>query len=305
MPQWVRGEAEFAVLEPWPQPMPTLALGGTVGTPDAGIEAEAVMVKDLAALAELPAGAVKDRIVFFNNPIERRRDWVEYSRAVSVRGAGPAAASALGAVGVVIRSLSTSAQRFPHTGGSRQPTDVPRIPAVAISNPDADALQRQFASGSHCAPANEEHRSRAAGNSDPPMSSVKSPAPTSAHEIVILGAHLDSWDVTVGAVDNASGVGIVLTAAHLIRAQGLKPGERCAWCCSRTRRMALRDRALTPPCAGTESSEPCAGYRSGLWRRTRVAVFDSRESGRCRCDRPDASRARTAEDRPRHQRGAR
>jgi carboxypeptidase Q len=222
VPQWVRGEAEFAVVSPWPQPMPALALGGTIGTRDEGIEAEAVMVKDLAALAALPEGAVKGRIVFFNNPIERRRDWKEYSRAVSVRGAGPSAASALGAVGVVIRSLSTSTQRFPHTGGSRQPQDVPRIPALAISNPDADALERQFASGE---PVRLKIRSTARELPRQRSANVigEIPGTELADEIVLLGAHLDSWDVGVGAVDNASGVGIVLAAAHLIHAQGLKP----------------------------------------------------------------------------------
>jgi hypothetical protein len=222
VPQWVRGEAEFAVIEPWPQPMPALALGGTIGTPDAGIEAEAVMVKDLAALAALPAGAVKDRIVFFNNPIERRRDWSEYSRAVSVRGGGPAAASALGAVGVVIRSLSTGTHRIPHTGGSRQPQDVPRIPAMSLSNPDADALARQFASG-----RTVRLRMKSTARDLPRQKSAnvigEIPGTGLAHEIIILGAHLDSWDVGVGAIDNAAGVGLVLTAAHLIRAQGLKP----------------------------------------------------------------------------------
>jgi hypothetical protein len=222
VPQWVRGEAEFAVLEPWPQTMPTLALGGTVGTQNAGIEAEAIKVKDVAALKELPAGSVKGRIVFFDNPIERRRDWSEYSRAVNVRGAGPSAASALGAVGVVIRSLSTSAQRFPHTGGSRQPQDVPRIPAVAISNPDADALERQFASGR---PVRLRIKSTARDLPQQRSANVigEIPGTDLAQEIVILGAHLDSWDVGVGAIDNAAGVGLVLTAAHLIHAQGLKP----------------------------------------------------------------------------------
>jgi hypothetical protein len=222
VPQWVRGEAEFAVLEPWPQPMPSLALGGTIGTPNSGVEAEAIMVKDLAALKQLPAGAINNRIVFFNNPIERRRDWSEYSRAVSVRGGGAAAASALGAVGVVIRSLSTSSERFAHTGGSRQPQDVPRIPALAISNPDADALARQFASG-----RTVRLRIKSTARDLPKQRSAnvigEIPGTDLAEEIVILGAHLDSWDMGVGAIDNAAGVGIVLTAAHLIRAQGLKP----------------------------------------------------------------------------------
>ena len=147
VPNWVRGEAEFAVVSPWPQPMPTLALGGSIGTSGEGLEAEAVMVKDLAALAALPAGAVKDRIVFFNNRMERTRDGSGYGKAVGVRSSGATAAAALGAVGVVIRSISTSDQRFPHTGGTRYALNAPRIPALAISNPDADSLARQFESG--------------------------------------------------------------------------------------------------------------------------------------------------------------
>ena len=143
VPHWVRGEASFEVLAPWPQPMPTLALGGSIGTGEEGIDAEAVMVTDLAALAALPPGAVKDKIVFFSNRMERTRDGSGYAKAVAVRASGPSAAAALGAAGVVIRSISTSDQRFPHTGTTRYNTNSPRIPALAISNPDADALERQ------------------------------------------------------------------------------------------------------------------------------------------------------------------
>src|SRR5688572_16346546 len=97
VPHWVRGEADFEVLSPWPQTMPTIALGGSIGTDTEGIEAEAIMVKDLDALAALPAGAVQDRIVFFNQRMERTRDGSGYGRAVRVRGSGPSAAAALGA----------------------------------------------------------------------------------------------------------------------------------------------------------------------------------------------------------------
>ena len=112
VPHWERGDAEFAVLAPWPQSMPTLALGGSIGTDDRGIEADAVMVKDLAALAALPADAVRGKIVFFSNRMERTRDGSGYGRAVTVRSGGASAAAALGAVGVVIRSIGTSDQRF-------------------------------------------------------------------------------------------------------------------------------------------------------------------------------------------------
>jgi carboxypeptidase Q len=222
VPHWVRGDAQFAVLEPWPQPMPVLALGGSVGTSAEGIEAEAVMVKDVAALNALPAGAVKDRIVFFSNRMERKQDGSGYGPAVAVRAAGPSAAGALGARGVVIRSVSTSDDRFPHTGATRYREDAPRIPAFAISNPDADSLERQFASGKPV-----RLRLWSTSRELPPARSAnvigEIPGTDRAAEIVLLGAHLDSWDPGVGAIDNGAGVAITMGAANLIRQAGLKP----------------------------------------------------------------------------------
>ncbi len=222
VPHWVRGEAEFAVLSPWPQSMPTLALGGSIGTDAEGIEAEAVMVKDLAALAALPANAVKDRIVFFNNRMARTRDGSGYGQAVAVRANGPSAAAALGAVGVVIRSIGTSDQRFAHTGGTRYTIDTRRIPALAISNPDADALVRQFESGK---PVRLRIRSSSRDLPQVRSASVVGEIPGTdlADQIVLLGAHLDSWDAGVGALDNAAGVSIMMGVARLIRNLDIKP----------------------------------------------------------------------------------
>jgi carboxypeptidase Q len=222
VPHWVRGDAQFAVLSPWPQPMPVLALGGSVGTGAEGIEAEAVMVRDVAALNALPAGAVKDRIVFFTNRMERAQDGSGYGKAVGVRVAGPSAAGALGALGVVIRSVSTSDDRFPHTGAIRYRDDAPRIPAFAVSNPDADALERQFANGKPV-----RLRLWSTSRDLPPARSAnvigELPGTDLAEEIVLLGAHLDSWDPGVGAIDNGAGVAITMGALHLIKQAGLKP----------------------------------------------------------------------------------
>lgn len=217
VPHWVRGEAQFAVLEPWPQRMPTLALGGSVGTTAEGLSAQAVMVKDIAALNALPAGAVRDKIVFFNNRMERTRDGSGYGRAVPVRALGPAVAASLGAVGVVIRSVSTSDDRFAHTGGTRYRPDVPRIPALAISNPDADALERQFASGK---PVRLHLKSSSRELPPARSANVIGEVPGSgdrAKEIVILAAHLDSWDPGTGAIDDGAGVAIMMSAARLIK----------------------------------------------------------------------------------------
>jgi hypothetical protein len=222
VPHWVRGEAEFSVLAPYPQTMPSLALGGSVGTGSEGIEADAVMVKDLDALAALPAGAVKDKIVFFTNRMERTRDGSGYGKAVAVRAGGPSAASALGALGIVIRSISTSDTRFPHTGATRYTTTSPRIVALAISNPDADALVRQFESGQPV-----RLRIRSSSRELPQARSAnvvgEIPGTDLANEIVILGAHLDSWDPGVGALDDGAGVAIMMGVANLIQKLDVKP----------------------------------------------------------------------------------
>jgi len=222
VPHWIRGEAECAVLSPWPQNMPTLALGGSVGTASEGIDADAVMVKDIAALAALPPGAVKDKIVFFSNRMDRTQDGSGYGRAVPVRTTGPSTAGALGALAVVIRSISTSDNRFPHTGAIRYQPDIPRIPGFAISNPDADALERQFASGK---PVRLRLRSSARELPVERSANVIGELPGSElpDEIVILGAHLDSWDPGVGAIDDGAGVAIMLGAAKLIRGLDAKP----------------------------------------------------------------------------------
>ncbi|HTU64919.1 MAG TPA: M20/M25/M40 family metallo-hydrolase [Steroidobacteraceae bacterium] len=222
VPHWVRGDAEFSVLAPWPQTMPTLALGGSVGTGSEGLEAAAVMVRDLDALKQLPADAVRDRIVFFNLRMERTRDGSGYGKAVAVRAYGPSAASALGATGVVIRSISTSNTRFPHTGALRYSADSPRIPALAISNPDADALERQFASGK---PVRLRLRSTSRELPDAQSASVVGEIPGTdlADQVVILGAHLDSWDPGVGALDDGAGVAIMMGAARLISGLEVKP----------------------------------------------------------------------------------
>src|SRR5262245_16711561 len=222
VPHWVRGEAQFSVLEPWPQSMPVLALGGSVGTGTEGLEREAVMVRDLSALSALPAGAVKDKIVFFSNRMERKQDGSGYGPAVAIRGSGPSAAAALGAAGVVIRSVSTSDDRFPHTGALRYQPDVPGIPAFAISNPDADALERQFGTGKPV-----RLRLWSTSRDLPPTQSAnvigEVPGTDRAGEIVLLGAHLDSWDPGVGAIDDGAGVAIMMTVARLVRELDAKP----------------------------------------------------------------------------------
>ncbi|HEY0781602.1 MAG TPA: peptidase M28 family protein, partial [Thermoanaerobaculia bacterium] len=146
VPHWVRGAESGEILAPYPQRVVLTALGGSVATPAAGVEAAVVQVDSLEALAATDPAKVKGKIVFFNTPTARTRDGQGYGKAVRVRGGGASAAARLGAVAVVICSLGTDTDRLPHTGAMRYEDGVAKIPAAALSNPDADLLAAQVAS---------------------------------------------------------------------------------------------------------------------------------------------------------------
>lgn len=215
VPRWVRGETDVAISSPHPQPLVAVALGGSIGTPEAGIEAPVVQVEDVEALESLPRSEVEGHIVYFSKRMERRRDPSGYGETVANRSRGPAAAAEKGAVATVIRSIGTSDARIAHTGITIFPDDVKRIPAAALSNPDADLLERQLASGR---PVTMTLR-MTARDLDPGLSAnVIGEIPGSDPDagVVLLGAHLDSWDITPGAHDAAAPVAIVTAAARLI-----------------------------------------------------------------------------------------
>jgi hypothetical protein len=227
VPQWVRGEASFDVLAPFPQNMVTLALGGSIGTPDEGLIAPIVMVRDVPALQALPEGAVRGKIVFFNGRMQRTRDGSGYGKAVRSRTEGPSIAASLGAIGVVIRSIGTSNNRIAHTGTLSYNISAPRIPAVAISNPDADNLERQVAQLKNGAAREVSVRLRVTARDLPQVRSAnviaEIPGTDLAQEIVLVGAHLDSWDPSVGAQDDGAGVAIAMATAKLVANMNPKP----------------------------------------------------------------------------------
>ena len=224
VPRWVRGTAEASIISPFPQPLVAAALGGSVGTPDEGIEGAVVAVESLGALSALPAQAVSGKIVFIDQRMERTRDASGYGATVPIRSQGPSAAANLGVIALVIRSVGTSDDRIAHTGGLTYRTDAPRIPAFALSNPDADLLARQVKSGKPV-----RLRLRSTARELPPTWSAnvigEIPGSQSPDEIVLLGAHLDSWDLGPGAVDDAAGVAIVMEAARLIARLDRKPAR--------------------------------------------------------------------------------
>ncbi|HYR56667.1 MAG TPA: hypothetical protein VEM39_11135, partial [Myxococcaceae bacterium] len=138
VPHWERGEESAAVVSPVSQPLQLAALGGSIGTPPGGINAEVIEVESLDAVDKLGKAAVAGKIVYYNVPTGRARDGSGYGKAVAVRAAGAQRAAALGAVGVVIRSIGTDHNRLPHTGMMRREPNELTVPAAALSIPDAE-----------------------------------------------------------------------------------------------------------------------------------------------------------------------
>ncbi|RKI44960.1 M20/M25/M40 family metallo-hydrolase [Corallococcus sp. AB049A] len=213
VPHWVRGEEHGEILASERTrglPLALLALGGSAPTPPEGITAEVVEVGSLEELAAL-GDKVKGRIVFFNHTMSEAAD---YGRFAGLRGRGPAAAAKQGAVAALVRSLATASLRSPHTGSTRFDEGGPRLPAAAVSVEDALTLHRMLQGGAvkvrlvlGCSDLPEADSSNVVAE----VRGREKP-----DEVVLLGAHLDSWDVGTGAHDDGAGVVMVMEAARLI-----------------------------------------------------------------------------------------
>lgn len=223
VPHWERGDLEARIESPYPQRLVAVSLGGSIGTAHEGVSAEVVRVESLDALKALPNEAVAGRIVFVDQRMERARDGKGYGTTVRGRVDGASVAGAKGAAAVVIRSVGTAAgARFAHTGSVVYAVNAPRIPAVAISNPDADVLARQLAEGGKAriflrSTARDLPQGKSANVIGEMIGSEK------PDEIVLLGAHLDSWDLGHGAIDDGAGVAIVAAAGAALKREGLRP----------------------------------------------------------------------------------
>lgn len=214
-PTWKRGIETAEVLSPYPQPLVITALGFSVATPEQGLSAEIIQFDDLEALKAAPANAAKGKIVFIKNRMERARDGSGYGPAVAARGQGASEAAKKGAVGILIRSIGTDSHRMAHTGVMRYEDGITKIPAAALSVPDADLLENMIRRGKPVtvkmtigAKNGEEYTSH---NVIGEITGSEKP-----EEYVIIGAHLDSWDLGTGALDDGAGIGITVAAAKLI-----------------------------------------------------------------------------------------
>ena len=215
VPRWVRGQESGEILAPWPQPMFLTALGGSVGTEEGGLEAEVVMVSSLEDLAERADEEIAGKILFINQRMVRHQDGSSYGQTGIIRRSGPARAAERGAVGVLIRSLGTGTHRFPHTGATRYEDEFPKIPAAALAIPDANLLEEQMRSG---LPVRFRLVLGAKRLDDVLSANVigEVVGREIPEEIVLLGAHLDSWDKGTGAIDDGTGVAIMLEVARMI-----------------------------------------------------------------------------------------
>jgi carboxypeptidase Q len=218
---WQRGPAQATLVAPERIELVMAALGNSVGTPDAGIEAEIAWYDSFDALKSDTSDRARGRIVFVDQRTERSRDGAGYGRAAPARFGSAVEAGRRGALAVVIRSIGTDQQRIAHTGAMRYDDEAARIPAVAISVPDADRLAALQAQGPLRLKLQVANRLSVAAESHNVIAEV--PGSDLADQVVLIGAHLDSWDLGEGAADNAAGVAIVCSAAGLIARAGLVP----------------------------------------------------------------------------------
>ncbi len=219
---WERGEEYAQVLTPFPQPLVVTALGGSVATPNDGIAGDVVVFKNLAALEAAAPGSLAGKIVYVGHAMRATQDGSHYGYFGRLRREGASIAASKGAAGLLIRSIGTDSHRMPHTGSMKYAPDIPRIPAAAVSNPDADQLERMAARGVPLSIA-MTLTPRFTGEVPSANIIVDIPGTEWPDQYVVIGGHLDSWDLGTGAVDDGAGIGITLEAARMILTSGLKP----------------------------------------------------------------------------------
>ncbi len=214
IPFWMRLYDRGQVLGPNAQPLVMTALAGSPSTPEGGLEGELVRFESLAALEAATAEDIAGRIVFIDEPTIATMDGSGYGMAVRRRGLCAPLAQARGASACVIRSVGTHNHRFAHQGGRPRQADGANLPAAAVSPPDADQLTRLMALG----PVRIRLEINVAMSEDAPSANVVGEiiGRERPDEIVLIGAHLDSWDQGTGALDDGAGVGVVTAAAELI-----------------------------------------------------------------------------------------
>jgi carboxypeptidase Q len=215
VPVWVRGRESAELVAPRPMALPMLGLGGSVGTPPEGITAEVLVVSSFADL-EARGAEARGKIVLFDVP------FTGYGPTVQYRSNGAVAAARHGAVASLIRSVTPVSLRSPHTGMMVYADAVPRIPHAAITVEDATLLHRLQDRGERIVVRlHMEARTLPDAPSRNPVGELV--GRERPDEVVVLGGHIDSWDVGQGAMDDAGGVVATWEAVRLLQRLGLRP----------------------------------------------------------------------------------
>ncbi len=222
VPHWERGRESAELLKPRPLALHLLGLGGSIGTSAEGITAPVLVVETFDELTRRAAEA-KGKIVLFDVPLAADRPAFEaYGEAVQYRVNGAIAGARVGARAVLIRSVASASIQSPHTGIMRYDSTVARIPAAALSVEDAALLHRMQKRGDTVV---VRLTMGARSFPDAPSRNVVAELPGTEHpdEVVVLGGHIDSWDVGQGAVDDGGGAVAAWEAVRLMQRLGLRP----------------------------------------------------------------------------------
>jgi carboxypeptidase Q len=215
VPHWVRGAESAELVSPRARRLPMLGLGGSVGTPDGGITAEVLVVGSFDDLTQ-HAAAARGKIVLFDVP------FTNYGATVAYRAGGPTAAAKVGAAAVLIRAVGPFGIQTPHTGALRYDTTVKAIPAASLTLEDALLIHRMVSRGEKVV----VHLAMAARMlPDAPSRNVMAEITGSTHpeEVVVMGGHIDSWDVGQGAMDDGGGLMVAWEALRVLKRLGLTP----------------------------------------------------------------------------------
>ena len=229
VPRWVRGPKEFALIETEPGitfNVPVAALGGSVATPSVGIKSNVIELQSIAELEILGKEKIDGKIVFFNRPMDPKflTTFTAYSTAVDQRALGAMEASKYGAIGVIVRSMTLRNDDYPHTGGltyGALPVSQ-RIPAAAISTNAADKLSSllkikpdlKFLLRQQCKQLPDAQSYNVI---------AEKKGTTYPDEVILVGGHLDSWDIGDGSHDDGAGVVHSMDLINLFNSIDYKP----------------------------------------------------------------------------------
>jgi len=228
VPHWVRGKKEIGRIVNSKKlgavNVNVVALGNSVGSGPAGVLGNIIEVQDFQELAKLGKAKIEGKIIFFNRPMDPKLmdTFAAYSGASNQRGSGPSEAAKYGAIGVVVRSLSSFTDDVPHTGGTRYGLNIPKIPAVAISTEGADLLSSllkddadlKFYLETHCEMLPDVLSYNVVGE----IKGSEFP-----DEIIAAGGHLDSWDLSEGAHDDGAGCVQSIEVLRIMKAMDYQP----------------------------------------------------------------------------------